>query len=173
MKKLGEKACYIIFIFSVLFSVTNTASLFFMIVMLPLHLKVRNKYFIGKTLITAVIFILAISATAVILYKETETFLPTSLCSPFNHPSNTIFLIKFLSIGIGILQLSASVYICLIYAVLIIILHSYTGCNSNFFQFNMLDSLQYNLYFYIIYVKISNRPTYLDNNSSDTSQLND
>ena len=121
--------CYIIFIFSVLFSVMSTVGLCFisgcklMIVMLPLCLKVRSKYFIGKTLITAVIFILAISTTTDILYKETETFLTTSLCSPFIDPSSSIFLIKFLTIGIGILQLSASVFICLIYAVLIIILH--------------------------------------------------
>ena len=117
--------CYIIFIFSVLFSVMSTSSLFFIsvcrliAVTLPFCLKIKNKYFIGKIMMILVIFILVTSIVIGIIFKETEKYLPTSLCSPFIDPSNSIFLIKVITISIGILQLVTSALICLIYSILV------------------------------------------------------
>ena len=67
----------------------------------------------------SVILILGTSTTIGIVFKETVKQLPTSLCSPFIDPSNSILLIKVITIGIGILQLGTSILICLIYCLLV------------------------------------------------------
>ena len=116
--------CFMIFVISLTFSFLSVTYLSFMslcriiLVISPLNISFKNKYFIIKILGFLFTGTMSCSALLAILYKTTYSTLPTNLCLPFIDPTNSIIFIKILTMFIAIFQILASIFICITYAFL-------------------------------------------------------
>ena len=116
--------CFMIFLISLIFSFLSATYLFFVslcrtiLVISPLNISFKNKYFIIKILVFLFTGTMSCSVLLAILYKTTNSTLPTNLCLPFIDPTNSIIFIKILTMFIALFQILASIFICITYTLL-------------------------------------------------------
>ena len=124
----SSTSCCITFILSLFFSLLSTVSLVFMslcrclVVALPLNIKLKDKYVIGKILSFTFITLILFSTFIGLFYKAMNSSIPSTLCLPLIDPSNSNIFIKIITISIGICQILASLLICLSYLFLVAML---------------------------------------------------
>ena len=121
----SSTSCSMIFIFSLSFSLLSPIYLVFMslcrcfAVALPLNLKMKDNYFIGRVLVSIFLSLILFSTSVGLVYKSKNNSYPSVLCLPFIDPLKSNIFLKIMTISTGFCQVTASIFICLIYIVLI------------------------------------------------------
>ena len=117
--------CYVIFTLSLMFSIQSPLTISLMslsrtiVVISPFSSVIRERHFIQKILIGFQVILCLIISLIVIIVKGRMQNVPTSLCSPFIDPANSVIDIKALIILVAVWQSFASFFIAATYTMLL------------------------------------------------------
>ena len=120
MKWKNGVSCSVAFILILMFSlvVPYLLSLLsfarYMVVVYPMESKFRSPSFVCNCVFAGTNFSLLIAFVSAV-NLNLKQIIPTQLCSPFIDPTDSTALIRFLTIGVTILQMSAFCFIITIY----------------------------------------------------------
>ena len=120
MKWRNGVLCSLAFMFILMFSLVMPYLLSllsfarYMVVVYPMESKFRSARFVCNSVCAGAGFSLLITFLFVI-YLKFKQIIPTYLCSPFIDPSNSIAEIKFVTIGVAVLQMLTFCFIIIIY----------------------------------------------------------
>ena len=120
MKWRNGVLCSLAFILILMFNLMMPYMLSFlafaryMVVIHPMDSKLRSANFVFNCVFGGTFTSLLIAFVSVV-YLKFKQIIPTQLCSPFIDPTDSIITIRFLTIGLAILQMSAFCLIIIIY----------------------------------------------------------
>ena len=118
-------SCLIVFTVALMFTVMSALCLLFIsffrtiLVIFPLNVAIRNKYFIARTL--GILFTMGsiISILIGLIYKKIYYSFPTSLCLPFIDPTHSVKLLQAVTVFVTTFQIISSLFICANYVILL------------------------------------------------------
>ena len=117
--------CYVILTLSLIFSIQSPLTVSLMslsriiVVISPFSFVIHRRNFVRKFLIGSGLLLSIVSVLIVIVLKQGIKDVPTSLCSPFIDPTNSVTEIKALIILIAVFQVLASFFIATTYTLLL------------------------------------------------------
>ena len=117
--------CLVTFICALIFSILSAFYLSFislcrtMFVTFPLNLTLKNSTLVVRILCILLIMTIVFALCVSLLYRMKYSTFSTSLCLPFIDPTNSVKLIKLLTISVTSLHIFSSIFICINYVILL------------------------------------------------------
>ena len=121
----SSSMCLVAFGFALRFNITSPLFLFLMsvsrlmVVVHPIETIFKQPSFITKITLCVCTSICIIFIIVTLLIKFMQNTLPSSLCSPFIDPNNSVFLIKILIWFVATEQMSMSIIIIVLHCLLV------------------------------------------------------
>ena len=137
-----------------------------MVVIPPLKSRFKRKRFILKCIFIFGLLSFINNIALGIFYRIKFQSLATSLCSPFIDPTDSNWLIKFITLFTAVFQISTSIFICAVYGILI----RYLMDNSRRLEMSRKKSYVY-LLIQLIAVTFSNLLCWIPSNIIYLSSL--